>query len=160
MLNIVLIHPEIPNNTGNIGRLSLGSGCRLHLVKPFGFEIDDTRLKRAGLDYWQHLDVHYYESIDDFFEKHDGVHPELGRRAKFAFLSSHGTKSHYEIPFEEELFLVFGKESKGLPKEITEKYPKQLYKIPLFSEHIRSLNLANAVGIVTYEGIRQLNLGS
>ncbi|KGO08060.1 tRNA (cytidine(34)-2'-O)-methyltransferase [Dokdonia donghaensis] len=150
MLNIVLINPEIPNNTGNIGRLALGSGCKLHLVKPFGFEIDDTRLKRAGLDYWQHLDVQYYDSIEDFFEKN--------AFAKMAFLSSHGTKSHYDIPFEEDLFLVFGKESKGLPKEITEKHPDQLYKIPLFSEHIRSLNLANSVGIVAYEGIRQLNL--
>ncbi|WP_041295673.1 tRNA (cytidine(34)-2'-O)-methyltransferase [Dokdonia sp. 4H-3-7-5] len=150
MLNIVLINPEIPNNTGNIGRLALGSGCKLHLVKPFGFEIDDTRLKRAGLDYWQHLDVQYYDNTEDFFNKN--------AFAKMAFLSSHGTKSHYDIPFEEDLFLVFGKESKGLPKEITEKHPDQLYKIPLFSEHIRSLNLANAVGIVAYEGIRQLNL--
>ncbi|WP_035336066.1 MULTISPECIES: tRNA (cytidine(34)-2'-O)-methyltransferase [unclassified Dokdonia] len=150
MLNIVLINPEIPNNTGNIGRLALGSGCKLHLVKPFGFEIDDTRLKRAGLDYWQHLDVQYYDNTEDFFKKN--------AFAKMAFLSSHGTKSHYDIPFEEDLFLVFGKESKGLPKEITEKHPDQLYKIPLFSEHIRSLNLANAVGIVAYEGIRQLNL--
>lgn len=150
MLNIVLINPEIPNNTGNIGRLALGSGCKLHLVKPFGFEIDDTRLKRAGLDYWQHLDVQYYDNTEDFFKKN--------AFAKMAFLSSHGTKSHYDIPFEEDLFLVFGKESKGLPKEITEKHPNHLYKIPLFSEHIRSLNLANAVGIVAYEGIRQLNL--
>ncbi len=150
MLNIVLIHPEIPNNTGNIGRLALGSGCKLHLVKPFGFEIDDTRLKRAGLDYWKHLDVQYYNNTEDFFKKN--------AFAKMAFLSSHGTKSHYDIPFEEDLFLVFGKESKGLPKEITEKHPDQLYKIPLFSEHIRSLNLANAVGIVAYEGIRQLGL--
>ncbi|WP_405212171.1 tRNA (cytidine(34)-2'-O)-methyltransferase [Dokdonia sp. Asnod2-E02] len=148
MLNIVLINPEIPNNTGNIGRLALGSGCKLHLVKPFGFEIDDTRLKRAGLDYWKHLDVQYYNNTEDFFNKN--------AFAKMAFLSSHGTKSHYDIPFEEDLFLVFGKESKGLPKEITEKHPDQLYKIPLFSEHIRSLNLANAVGIVAYEGIRQL----
>ncbi|WP_299683938.1 tRNA (cytidine(34)-2'-O)-methyltransferase [uncultured Dokdonia sp.] len=150
MLNIVLIHPEIPNNTGNIGRLALGSGCRLHLVKPLGFEITDTRLKRAGLDYWQHLSVTYYDSIDDFFEKH--------AEAKFTFLSSHGAKFHYDIPFEENLFLVFGKESKGLPKEITSKYSDSLYKIPLYSEHIRSLNLANAVGIVVYEGIRQLQL--
>mgnify|MGYP003664553584 FL=1 len=150
MLNIVLINPEIPNNTGNIGRLALGSGCKLHLVKPFGFEIDDTRLKRAGLDYWKHLDVQYYNNTEDFFKKN--------AFAKMAFLSSHGTKSHYDIPFEEDLFLVFGKESKGLPKEITEKHPDQLYKIPLFSEHIRSLNLANAVGIVAYEGIRQLGL--
>lgn len=149
MLNIVLIHPEIPNNTGNIGRLSLGAGCHLHLVKPFGFEINDTRLKRAGLDYWQHLSVTYYDSIQDFFEKHAS--------AKFAFLSSHGTKSHYKIPFEDNLFLVFGKESKGLPEEITTKYSDALYKIPLYSKHIRSLNLANAVGIVVYEGIRQLS---
>lgn len=150
MLNIVLINPEIPNNTGNIGRLALGSGCKLHLVKPFGFEIDDTRLKRAGLDYWQHLEVTYYENTDEFFIQNAA--------AKMAFLSSHGTQTHYEIPFEKDLFLIFGKESKGLPKEITKKYPEQLYKIPLFSDHIRSLNLANAVGIVTYEGIRQLDI--
>ncbi len=150
MLNIVLIHPEIPNNTGNIGRLALGSGCRLHLVKPFGFEIDDTRLKRAGLDYWQHLEVQYYESTEDFFSKN--------AFAKMAFLSSHGKKSHYEIPFEKNLFIVFGKESKGLPEDITNKNTDQLYKIPMFSEHIRSFNLANAVGIVVYEGIRQLGL--
>lgn len=149
MLNIVLIHPEIPNNTGNIGRLALGSGCRLHLVKPFGFEIDDKRLKRAGLDYWKHLEVTYYENTAEFFEKNAA--------ASMVFLSSHGTKSHYEIPFESDMFLVFGKESKGLPQEITARYPDQLYKIPLYSEHIRSLNLANAVGIVTYEGLRQLS---
>lgn len=148
MLNIVLIHPEIPNNTGNIGRLSLGAGCRLHLVKPFGFEINDTRLKRAGLDYWQHLSVTYYESIEDFFDKNES--------AQMAFFSSHGTQDHWDVPFKENLFLVFGKESSGLPPSITEAYPNQLYKIPLFSEHIRSLNLANAVGIVAYEGIRQL----
>lgn len=149
-LNIVLIHPEIPNNTGNIGRLSLGSGCKLHLVKPFGFEINDTRLKRAGLDYWQHLDVTFYESTDDFFEKQAS--------AKMVFLSSHGKQTHYDIPFEDDLFLVFGKESKGLPKEITDKYPDQLYTIPMFSKNIRSFNLANAVGIVVYEGIRQLKM--
>lgn len=148
MLNIVLINPEIPNNTGNIGRLALGAGCKLHLVKPFGFEIDDKRLKRAGLDYWQHLDVIYYDSIDHFFNQHND--------SKMVFLSSHASKSHYEIPFEENLFLVFGKESKGLPLEITDKYPEQLHKIPMYSKHIRSFNLANAVGIVVYEGIRQL----
>ncbi len=148
MLNIVLINPEIPNNTGNIGRLALGSGCRLHLVKPFGFEIDDTRLKRAGLDYWQYLEVYYYDSLQDFFEQNQS--------AQMVFLSSHGIKSHYEIPFQENLYVVFGKESKGLPKELTDRYAEHLYKIPLYSEHIRSLNLANAVGIVVYEGNRQL----
>ncbi|WP_299103432.1 tRNA (cytidine(34)-2'-O)-methyltransferase [uncultured Winogradskyella sp.] len=147
-LNIVLIEPEIPNNTGNIGRLALASGSTLHLVKPFGFEIDDKRLKRAGLDYWKHLDVIYYENIDDFFKKNDN--------AKMVFLSSHGTQSHWDITFEDDLFLVFGKESVGLPKTIIEAHKNDLFKIPLYSESIRSLNLANAVSIIVYEGLRQL----
>ncbi|BAO76490.1 tRNA (cytidine(34)-2'-O)-methyltransferase [Winogradskyella sp. PG-2] len=149
-LNIVLIEPEIPNNTGNIGRLALATGSRLHLVKPFGFEIDDKRLKRAGLDYWQHLEVIYYDSIDDFFVKN--------KDAKMVFLSSHGKQSHWDIKFTDQMFLVFGKESVGLPKSLLEKYQNQLFKIPLYSKDIRSLNLANAVGIIVYEGLRQLNL--
>ena len=148
-LNIVLIEPEIPNNTGNIGRLALASGSRLHLVKPFGFEIDDKRLKRAGLDYWQHLEVLYYDNIDDFFKKNS--------EAKMVFLSSHGNKNHWDIKFTDNLFLVFGKESVGLPKAIKEMHQNQLFKIPLYSESIRSLNLANAVSIIVYEGLRQLN---
>ncbi|SDH98973.1 tRNA (cytidine(34)-2'-O)-methyltransferase [Winogradskyella thalassocola] len=147
-LNIVLIEPEIPNNTGNIGRLALASGSKLHLVKPFGFEIDDKRLKRAGLDYWQHLEVIYYDNIDDFFSKN--------KDSKMVFLSSHGTKSHWDITFEKDMFLVFGKESVGLPKPLLEKCSSQLFKIPLYSESIRSLNLANAVGIIVYEGLRQI----
>jgi len=149
-LNIVLIEPEIPNNTGNIGRLALASGSNLHLVKPFGFEITDARLKRAGLDYWQHLNLHYYESIEEFFRKNEDK--------KMVFLSSHGKKKHWNIAFEDDLFLVFGKESEGLPKTITEKYTDKLFKIPLYSEHVRSLNLANAVSIIVYEGLRQLDL--
>lgn len=148
-LNIVLIEPEIPNNTGNIGRLALATGSTLHLVKPFGFEINDKRLKRAGLDYWQHLEVIYYDNIDDFFRKNSD--------AKMVFLSSHGTQSHWDIEFTENMFLVFGKESVGLPKTITEKHETQLFKIPLYNESIRSLNLANAVSIILYEGLRQLN---
>ena len=147
-LNIVLFEPEIPNNTGNIGRLALASGSKLHLVKPFGFEISDSRLKRAGLDYWQHLDVIIYDSIEDFFSKN--------KDAKFAFFSSHGQQQHWDITFEDHLFLIFGKESAGLPKSVIENHKEHLYKIPLFSEHIRSLNLANAVAIVIYEGLRQL----
>ncbi|SDS00957.1 tRNA (cytidine/uridine-2'-O-)-methyltransferase [Formosa sp. Hel1_31_208] len=147
-LNIVLFEPEIPNNTGNIGRLALATGSKLHLVKPFGFELSDSRLKRAGLDYWQHLDVYSYESIDDFFAMH--------KNQEFAFFSSHGHQSHWDIPFSDNLFLVFGKESVGLPKLLLEDYKSHLYKIPLYSEHIRSLNLANAVSIVIYEGLRQL----
>lgn len=149
-LNIVLIEPEIPNNTGNIGRLALGSGCKLHLVKPFGFEIDDTRLKRAGLDYWQHLSVTYYENAEAFFK--------INKNENMVFLSSRGTKNHWDIPYEDNMFLIFGKESVGLAKSITKKHAEQLYKIPLYSEHVRSLNLANAVSIVIYEGLKCLNI--
>ncbi|WP_434036827.1 tRNA (cytidine(34)-2'-O)-methyltransferase [Formosa sp. 4Alg 33] len=148
-LNIVLFEPEIPNNTGNIGRLSLASGSNLHLVKPFGFEIDDKRLKRAGLDYWQHLNVTYYDSIADFFK--------INENKKMAFLSSHGEKNHWDIDFEDDMFLIFGKESVGLPKDLIKTYKNDLFKIPLFSEHVRSLNLANAVGIVVYEGLKKLS---
>jgi len=147
-LNIVLIEPEIPNNTGNIGRLALATGSNLHLVKPFGFEINDTRLKRAGLDYWQHLSVTMYDSIDDFLIKN--------KDKNMVFLSSHGTKKHWSIDFEDDMFLIFGKESVGLPKHLIEKNSDKLFKIPLYSEHVRSLNLANAVGIVVYEGLKQI----
>ena len=147
-LNIVLIEPEIPNNTGNIGRLALATGSKLHLVKHFGFEINDKRLKRAGLDYWQHLEVIYYDSIEDFFTINEG--------ASMVFLSSHGIKSHWDISFRDNIFLVFGKESVGLSKDLIAQNKSQLFKIPMFSSHIRSLNLANAVSIIVYEGLRQL----
>lgn len=147
-LNIVLIEPEIPNNTGNIGRLALASGSILHLVKPFGFKIDDTRLKRAGLDYWQHLKVIYYENITNFFEQN--------KDAEMVFLSSHGEKNHWDIKFTDNMFLIFGKESVGLPKSIINSNTNKLFKIPLYSEHVRSLNLANAVGIVVYEGLKKI----
>jgi len=147
--NIVLIEPEIPNNTGNIGRLSLASGCHLHLVKPFGFELNDTRVKRAGLDYWKHVSLTIYESSEDFFMQHHDK--------KMAFLSSHGSKTYWDIPFEENMFFIFGKESQGLSAEILEKQPKRTYKIPIHSEHIRSINLANAVSVVVYEALRNRN---
>lgn len=146
--NIVLVEPEIPTNTGNIGRLSLASGSTLHLIQPFGFEITDTRLKRAGLDYWQHLDVRTYESLGAFMELHGDAH--------FAFLSSKGTQAHYDIDYQDNMFLVFGKESVGLPDDLLERHADRLYQIPLFSPHIRSLNLANAVGIIVYDGLRHL----
>ena len=146
--NIVLIEPEIPNNTGNIGRLSLASGCNLHLVKPFGFELSDSRVKRAGLDYWKHVPLTIYESADEFFSTH--------KDKKMAFLSSHGTRDHWSIEFEDDMFLVFGKESVGLPKDLISGEQDSLFKIPLYSDKVRSLNLANAVGIVVYEGLRQI----
>ena len=147
-LNIVLFEPEIPNNTGNIGRLSLASGCNLHLVKPFGFELNDTRLKRAGLDYWKHISLKIYDSIDQFYSFNMGK--------KMVYFSAKGKKSFWSIDFEEDLFLIFGRESSGLPESIIDEKSHELYKIPLFSEHVRSINLANAVSVVVYEGIRKL----
>jgi tRNA (cytidine/uridine-2'-O-)-methyltransferase len=146
--NIVLFEPEIHTNTGNIGRLSLAANAHLHLVKPFGFDISDARLKRAGLDYWKHISLHIYENVADFYSQHPGK--------KMVYLSSHGKQDYYDIAYEEDMFLIFGKESKGLSEDIIHSNFESVYKIPLLSEHVRSLNLANAVGIVVYEGIRQL----
>ncbi len=146
--NIVLIEPEIPMNTGNIGRLSLASGSSLHLVKPYGFELSDKRLKRAGLDYWKHISLFIYEDIDDFFLKNEGE--------KFAYLSSHGTQDYTSINFEDNMFFVFGKESSGLSKDLLTENADLVYNIPIHSPHIRSLNLANAVSIVIYEGLKSI----
>jgi len=147
--NIVLIEPEIPMNTGNIGRLSLASGSHLHLVKPFGFELDDSRVKRAGLDYWKYISLSIYESASSFFE--------INKDKKMAFFSSHGKENYSTLDYEEEMFLVFGKESIGLSKEILDKNIGSVFNIPIYSEHVRSLNLANAVSIVVYNGLLQLN---
>ena len=147
--NIVLIEPEIPNNTGNIGRLTLASGSILHLVKPFGFEINDTRLKRAGLDYWKHINVKIYENINDFMS--------INNDKNMVYLSSSAEKSYCSINYKDDMFLVFGKESVGLSKDIITKNSDKLYKIPIHSNHVRSLNLANAVSIVIYEGLRNIN---
>jgi tRNA (cytidine/uridine-2'-O-)-methyltransferase len=147
--NIVLIEPEIPMNTGNIGRLSLASGSVLHLVKPFGFEINDARLKRAGLDYWKHISVKIYENVNDFLS--------INNDKNMVYLSSFAEKSYCSINYKDDMFLVFGKESVGLSKDILTKNSDKLYKIPIYSNHVRSLNLANAVSIVVYEGLRNIN---
>ena len=146
--NIVLVEPEIPMNTGNIGRLRLEYGSALHLVKPFGFELDDKRLKRAGLDYWKHISVNIYENIEEFFLKN--------KDANMVYFSSSATKNYTTINFQDNMFFLFGKESVGLSKEITVKNLDNLYKIPIYSKHVRSLNLANAVSIVVYEALRNL----
>jgi len=147
-VNIVLIEPEIPMNTGNIGRLSLASGSVLHLVKPFGFELSDSRLKRAGLDYWQYISLKTYESIEEFLSINGGQ--------KMVYLTSHAERDHYSIDYSDNMFFVFGKESVGLPKDIISVNKDQSFKIPIYSDHIRSLNLANAVSVVVYEGLRHL----
>ena len=146
--NIVLVEPEIPMNTGNIGRLSLASGSNLHLIKPLGFELDDARVKRAGLDYWKHISLKIYDSIDDFYN--------INMDQSMVYFSSHAKKDYCSIDYKEGMFLVFGKESVGLPKHIITENLEKLYKIPIYSNHIRSLNLANAVSVVVYEGLRNM----
>ena len=146
--NIVLVEPEIPTNTGNIGRLSLASGSALHLVKPFGFELNDKRLKRAGLDYWEHISINIYENIEDFYLKNKEVN--------MVYFSSSATKNYTSINFQDNMFFLFGKESVGLSKEIISNNLDKLYKIPIYTKHVRSLNLANAVSIVVYEALRNL----
>lgn len=148
-LNIVLVEPEIHTNTGNIGRLSLATGATLHLVKPFGFEINDSRLKRAGLDYWKHISLVVYDSLDEFFEKNSNKN--------MVFLSSHGEKSYWDIDYKNDMYFIFGKESVGLPKDLIKKNIEKTYKIPLQTDKVRSLNLANAVSVVVYEGLRNIS---
>lgn len=147
-LNVVLLNPEIPTNTGNIGRICLATNTCLHLIKPLGFEISDKRLKRAGLDYWPHLKVNYYESFEEFISTNPN--------GRLHFFSSHAIKTVWDLKFDQNDFLIFGKESVGLPESITDFYKDNCYKIPMYSTKIRSLNLANAVSIVIYEGLRQL----
>ena len=148
-LQVVLIEPEIPTNTGSIGRLCLATQSTLHLVDPLGFEINDTQLKRAGLDYWQHLDVVRHPGLDAFFEF-------LPDGAPLVFFSKKAKPSYLEHRFEAGSYLIFGKETKGLSKKLIERYSSQAFRIPLYDPRVRSLNLANAVSIVLYEAIRQL----
>jgi tRNA (cytidine/uridine-2'-O-)-methyltransferase len=149
MLNIVLVEPEIPNNTGNIGRLCVGTQCRLHLVHPFGFEITDKNLKRSGLDYWVHLDWHQYDNVTQWIN-------QLPDKSRVFLMSSHATKSMYEAEFQDNDWLVFGKESVGLSPEVLAQFENHL-TIPM-SPLIRSYNIANSVAFVVGEAKRQLNL--
>lgn len=149
MLNIVLVEPEIPNNTGNIGRLCVGTESRLHLIHPLGFLIDDKNLKRSGLDYWVHLDVTEYANVNEWIN----VIPD---KSRVFLMSSHAQKSYLEIDFQDGDWLVFGKESVGLSKEVLDQFDYHL-KIPM-SDLIRSFNIANSVAFVVGEAKRQINL--
>ncbi|MGC5743878.1 tRNA (cytidine(34)-2'-O)-methyltransferase [Chryseobacterium sp. NFX27] len=149
MLNIVLIEPEIPNNTGNIGRLCVGTESKLHLVHPFGFVINDKNLKRSGLDYWVHLDVTEYENVGEWIKN-------IPDPSRVFLMSSHAEKSYLENSFQDGDWLVFGKESVGLSKEVLEQFENHL-TIPM-SKLIRSFNIANSVAFVIGEAKRQINL--
>lgn len=148
MLNIVLVEPEIPNNTGNIGRLCVGTGNRLHLIHPFGFEINDKNLKRSGLDYWVYLDWNQYQNTQEWIA-------QIPDKSRVFLMSSHAEKSYYEANFQEGDWLVFGKESVGLSKEILNVFENHL-TIPM-SDKIRSYNIANSVAFVVGEARRQIN---
>lgn len=147
-LNIVLIEPEIPQNTGNIARTCAATGARLHLVEPMGFKIDDKKLKRAGLDYWHLLDITYYKDKDEFFEKNAG--------GNFFYFSTKAQHKHSDIEYPDNSYLVFGKETKGLPEEILKANPETTVRIPMINDSsARSLNLSNSVAIGVYEVLRQ-----
>ena len=146
--SIVLLRPEIPHNTGAIGRLAVGLGVKLNLIRPLGFRLDSESIRRAGLDYWEHLDV----AVHDTWEAYLAAE----RPARFFFLSTRGERSLYGLAFRPGDALVFGNESSGLPKDFYERYRERLFRIPMPGEHARSINLANAVSIAAYECYRQL----
>ncbi len=145
-MHIVLVEPEIPNNTGNISRTCSVTGSTLHLVRPLGFSTDDKHLKRAGLDYWQYLDLHYWDSFGEL----QNAYPE----GRFWYASTKAKHSYTEAAFAPGDFLVFGKETKGLPEDLLHAHAEQAIRIPMQPD-IRSLNLANSVAIVLYEALRQ-----
>ncbi len=146
-LNIVLVEPEIPQNTGNIARTCAVTGARLHLIEPLGYKIDDKKLKHAGLDYWQYLDITVYKSLDDFFSKNSGA---------FFFFSTKAQNIHSEVSYPDGAYLFFGKESKGLPERLLFEHKDTSVRIPMMDE-ARSLNLSNSVAVAVYEVLRQWN---
>ncbi len=147
--SIVLVEPEIPQNTGAVGRLCVGLGIPLHLVQPLGFTITKKAVQRSGLDYWDHLDLHIHASWDAFLEN---VSP-----ASLTFMSTKGTRALYDVNFETGGCIVFGSESRGFPPEFYTQYADLLCRIPMPGEHARSLNLSNAVAVAAYEAQRQLS---
>ena len=148
MINIVLYSPEIPQNTGNISRTCAVTGAKLHIIKPIGFEISDRTLKRAGLDYWDKLDVTYYEDYEDFMSKN----PE----GKKYYFSAHGKNSYAEAEYPENVYLIFGRESVGLPKDLIAENAENTLRIPM-RKTLRCLNLSNSVAIAVYEVLRRNN---
>ena len=147
MLNIVLHEPEMPANTGNIGRTCVAAGARLHLIEPLGFSLNEKMLKRAGLDYWDKLEIYEYDNIDDFFSKNSG---------EFYFFTTKGRKVHSDVdyPQDREVYIIFGREDKGLPEKLLYENPQSCVRIPM-RKTLRSLNLSNSVAIACYEVLRQ-----
>ena len=146
MMNIVLFEPEIPQNTGNIGRTCVATGTRLHLIGPMGFQITEKAVKRAGMDYWKYLDVTEYDGYEDFLEKNPG--------AKIYMATTKAKQRYTDVSYEEDCYIMFGKESAGIPEEILINHPDTCIRIPM-NPDIRSMNLSNSAAIVLYEALRQ-----
>ncbi|MDD6275745.1 MAG: tRNA (uridine(34)/cytosine(34)/5-carboxymethylaminomethyluridine(34)-2'-O)-methyltransferase TrmL [Clostridia bacterium] len=147
-LNIVLVEPEIPQNTGNIARTCAATGSRLHIIEPMGFKIDDKKLKRAGLDYWHLLDITYYKNLDDFFAKNQG--------GEYHFFTTKAQNRYTDAKYGDNVYLFFGKETKGLPENLLFENPEKCVRIPMINDSsARSLNLSNSVAIAVYEVLRQ-----
>ena len=147
-INIVLLEPQIPQNTGNIARTCAATGASLHLVGPMGFEIDDRKLKRAGLDYWHLLGVQYYDNLVDFFEKNSG--------GRFFYSTTKAVNTYSDVKFSDGDYILFGKETKGLPEELLHDNPEKCVRIPMINDSsARSLNLSNSVAIAVYEVLRR-----
>lgn len=149
--NIVLFAPDIPGNTGSIGRTCVALGLRLILIKPYGFDLSEKAVRRAGLDYWKHVDIQEYETFDDFLEG------EKPKREQLLMFENNVEQDFYDAPYLENCYLIFGSETKGLPKSYYQEYQDRIFEMPMFSPHIRSLNLSNAATAVTYECLRCLN---
>ena len=149
-LNVVLFEPEIPQNTGNIGRTCVATGSRLHLIEPLGFQINEKQLRRAGMDYWNDLDVTVYVDFEDFLAKN----PEC--QGKLYMATTKAKHVYTDVAFEEDAYIMFGKESAGIPEEILVEHEENCVRIPML-ENIRSLNLSNSVAVVLYEALRQQN---
>jgi len=149
-LNVVLVEPEIPPNTGNIARLCAATGCGLHLIEPLGFQLDDAKLRRAGLDYWDAISPVIHPNLDDYFR---AINP-----ARFFLLSTGGNRSLFNEQFQPGDHLLFGSETRGLPYSLLEKFPDRILGIPVQTKYVRSLNLSTAAGIVVYEALRQIQL--
>ncbi len=148
-IHVVLYQPEIPANTGNIARTCVGTNTSLHLIRPLGFSTEDRMLKRAGCDYWPNVKIHYYDSIQELFDTHE--------KGEFFFIETIGKKYYHEFDYSNEdkdYFFVFGRETTGLPEEVTEKYQDRCFRIPQ-TDKVRSLNLSNTAAILVYEALRQ-----
>ena len=146
MLNIVLVEPEIPQNTGNIARTCAATGCVLHLVEPLGFAIDDKRMKRAGLDYWHLLDVRMYKNLEEFFAQNPS--------GRYFYATTKAPRAYHEAQYHDGDYLMFGKETKGLPEPLLIEHPERCVRIPM-REGARSLNLSNSVAVIVFEALRQ-----